>query len=174
MEFRPLRRAAPLALAALALAACNETSQPTAPQALAPPCRCSEAVPAPPAATVQMPPAPSALVHRRAHHWAYAQSYRSSSWHETETWRETEHASSAEEYGSEAYETDGGYGYRYRSAEELRAAGYEIWIDGYGRRHVVRARDLHEAGWHHAGGDDAARLAPWHGYNGHDGLENGY
>jgi hypothetical protein len=152
----------PLAVAAFAACGCNETSQPAMQQAQVVPCRCGA-----PVAVTTAPASEPAIRHYRHR---YARHY--ASWHESRwsaQWSESERSSSTVEYGyGESSEREG------HVEGEASAARYAYWVDAYGRRHCYDRALGHEISFRHEGSDEAARLDPWHGYDGHDGPGNGY
>jgi len=151
----------PLALAAFAACGCNETSQPAAQQGAVVPCRCS--------APLAAAPASEPLVTR---HYRRRYARRFASWHESRwsaAWSESERSSSTVQYGEgESYAREA------RVESEGSSARYAVWVDAYGRKHCYDRALGHEVAFRHVESDEAARLDPWHGYDGHDGPENGY
>jgi hypothetical protein len=153
----------PLALVAFAASGCNETSQPQAEQALTVPCRCAAPVAAAPASVAAVTALEVRHFHR--HHGTRWSTAHESSW--SATWSESERSSSTVEYGYDESAS-------HESRVEAEAARYSYWVDAYGRRHCYDHVEGREVAWRRAGGDDRARLDPWHGYDDNDGPENGY
>ena len=149
-----------LGLAAFGLTACDQAPQSsTAQTATQSPCPCAQ--PVQPQATV--PQAASVIGvshHIRRHRFAYGESV----WHESEIWRESERSSSSYEHESVSGSSDE----RVEEGEHADEARYAVWVDGYGRRHFMLARDERGDSDRTAAlapVDEKKRHDPWHGYD---------
>jgi hypothetical protein len=141
---------------AMALAGCNRQTQ-SATLASPAPCVCTQQP-----ASIQQPAetGPPIQIHH-GHHLA-------------RTSRGEDAESSAYDYADE--------GHVYGPEDEIREnddtavrdrgspQSAPVWTDAYGRQHFADRDDDQRK----ITANDRARLDPWHGYDAHDGLENGY